>query len=193
MRDVDHHVRVLPVVRGGDRYRPCGRSGECQTRLQNHSDRGYQLSDWYELVGQTPVQIEGDILECARRWEALDRRVARTTLFDTCIVSTIFLGFDHAFFGGPPILFETLVSWMGEGGYEQERCSTWPEAEEQHARMCAEASRPSAVFAYIRRHCYRYWQEAKLDLGRRWRELKGIEPTEDEKWLDHIRNRWEEQ
>ena len=57
------------------------------------------MSDWYELIGQTPVRIEGDIIECARRFEGMDRRVDETRVFG-CIVSTIFLGLDHNYPGG---------------------------------------------------------------------------------------------
>ena len=34
------------------------------------------MSDWYELIGQTPVRIEGDILTKALSFEHADRRVA---------------------------------------------------------------------------------------------------------------------
>lgn len=45
-----------------------------------------------------------------------------------------FLGIDHNWGVGPPLLFETMVfgGWL-DG--EQERCSTWDEAEAQHKTM----------------------------------------------------------
>jgi hypothetical protein len=144
------------------------------------------MTDWYELIGQTPVLIEGGILECARRFEEMDRRVASTKLFGCCLVSTIFLSLDHSWSGGRPILFETMAFWHGEGGYEQERCSTWMEAQEQHARMCRECVRPGAVAAYIRRTIRDWWYQAKRDAGRRWQELKGVELSDREKQLDVI-------
>ncbi len=144
------------------------------------------MSDWYELIGQTPVRIEADILECARRFEAMDRRVASTKLFDLCVISTVFLGLDHSFFGGRPLLFETMAFWSGEGGYERQRCSTWLEAQEQHARMCTAVLRPGSVAAYMRRRWQDCWYQARRDLGRRWREMRGIAPPEMEKQLDAI-------
>lgn len=147
-------------------------------------------SEWYELIGQTPVRIEGDILECARRFEDMDRRVAQTTVFGMCYVSTIFLSLDHSWgLRGRPLLFETMAFWYGEGGYEQERCSTWMEAQEQHARMCAEVARPGAVLHYLGRCVADQWYQAKRDLGRRWNELRGIEPTEMDKLLDVAESR----
>jgi hypothetical protein len=93
----------------------------------------------YILVGQTPVP-EPDLETWARWFETADRRVAFTRL-PRCDVSTVFLGLDHAFYGGPPLLFETMVFWDGEGGREQERCSTWMEAEEMHRRMVEQVTR----------------------------------------------------
>ena len=51
------------------------------------------------------------------------------------VVSTVFLGLDHSFGGGPPLLFETMIF---DGG-EEEHCvrySTWQQAEEGHKEAC---------------------------------------------------------
>jgi hypothetical protein len=142
------------------------------------------MSDYYELIGQTAVPVHGGVLEWAQKFETMDRRVAETRLFGMCDVSTVFLGLDQSWGGGPPLLFETMAFWYCEGGYEQERCSTWLQAQEQHARMCAEVVRPAAVAAYIRRRLSDRWSRAKADLLSRWREIRGIEPTEMERqWL----------
>ena len=56
------------------------------------------------------------------------------------LVSTFFLGLDHAFGGGPPLLFETMIFGMPERSEEyQERCSTWEQAEAMHERAVAHA------------------------------------------------------
>lgn len=79
-----------------------------------------------------PVVMD-DAFEWARWFEDTEkRRVARTELDGGVLVSTVFLGLDHNFFGsGPPILFETMI--FG-GKYDQymQRYSTWKEAEEGH-------------------------------------------------------------
>ncbi len=119
----------------------------------------------YILIGQTPVPCE-DVLEWGRWLQTANRRV-RLTRVGPYFVSTVFLGLDHSFgamFGreaGPPILFETMVyienprdvefAAVPEYGIEaqtvhfvsdfldiQERCSTWLEAEAQHAKIVVE-------------------------------------------------------
>jgi hypothetical protein len=148
------------------------------------------MSDWYELIGQTPVRMEGDIISKAMRFEQMERRVASTKVLGLCLVSTVFLGLDHGWNPrGPAVLFETMAFWRGEGGYEQERCSTWQEAEAQHARMCTEVARPSAVMAYARRQAREWWDGARTDLGRRWRDACGVELTEMEKMYRCLEDR----
>lgn len=48
-------------------------------------------------------------------------------------VSTVFLGLDHSFGGRCPMLFETMV-FGGQLNGEQERCSTYDEAEAMHSK-----------------------------------------------------------
>ena len=62
------------------------------------------------------------------------QRVALTTIGES-LVSTVFLGLDHSFGVGPPILFETMV-FDGPLDQEQDRCTTWEQAEAMHAEMC---------------------------------------------------------
>jgi len=50
-------------------------------------------------------------------------------------ISTVFLGLDHNFGEGPPLLFETMVFSPGDDDGDMERCSTWAEAEVMHARF----------------------------------------------------------
>lgn len=51
-------------------------------------------------------------------------------------VSTVFLGLDHSWGDGEPQIFETMV-FGGALDQEQERYSTWAEAEAGHAAMVA--------------------------------------------------------
>lgn len=92
----------------------------------------------YILEGKEPKLVE-DVLEWARWFEAADRQVANTVLPSGVRVSTVFLGIDHSFYGGKPILFETMIfGGMYDG--EQERYSTWEEAEAGHEKAVAKAS-----------------------------------------------------
>jgi hypothetical protein len=84
----------------------------------------------YTLVGQTPVP-EPDFVKWAEWFANADRVVFRTELGAT-LISTVFLGINHQFHNGPPILFETMIFTDGEPEDFQTRCSTWNEAETQH-------------------------------------------------------------
>lgn len=61
-------------------------------------------------VAGDPV-LEPDVMRWARWFEGhnQDRVVARTELPGDVIISTVFLGLDHAFGRGEPRLFETMI------------------------------------------------------------------------------------
>lgn len=66
-----------------------------------------------------------------------NRVVAKTQVGDA-VVSTVCLGVDHNWSpDGPPMFFETMV-FGGEHDGECLRCTTWDEAETQHAQVMAE-------------------------------------------------------
>ena len=79
--------------------------------------------------------IPADLMTWAASFENSSRIVAQEVI-GTAEISTVFLGLDHRFGEGPPILFETMV-FGGPLDQEQERCSTWEEAEAMHKAMCA--------------------------------------------------------
>ena len=62
-----------------------------------------------------------------------DRTVAQDSIGGVRI-STVFLGINHQFGSGPPLLFETVV-FGGSYDGECRRYSTWKEAEEGHKKM----------------------------------------------------------
>ena len=57
-----------------------------------------------------PVSV--DLMTWARWYEHADRTIARDEV-DDCEVSTVFLGLDHSFGGGPPVLWETMIFQPG--------------------------------------------------------------------------------
>lgn len=75
--------------------------------------------------------------EWALFFELDNRKVARDDGVNGYDVSTVFLGIDHNYNPeGPPLLFETMV--FGTGGLDDVccvRCSTWEQAEAQHAKV----------------------------------------------------------
>lgn len=88
---------------------------------------------------KTPVQ-EPDVVRWSRWLHSADRHVALTTFTNSAgveiTVSTVFLGIDHAFNMGPPVLFETLVFGGALDG-EMLRYVTWQDADAGHTLMCA--------------------------------------------------------
>lgn len=74
-----------------------------------------------------------DLHEWARMFGSMDRIVQQTGN-RTVHVSTVFLGLDHNYCGGPPICFETMV-FGGKHNDYQERYATWAEAERGHRRI----------------------------------------------------------
>lgn len=93
------------------------------------------MSDKYILNEHgEPVPCE-DLLEWAR-WLETNRaqRVVKKDEIDGSRVSTVFLGLDHSFGDGPPVIFETLV-FDGPMDGEMDRYSTRIEALIGHAAM----------------------------------------------------------
>ncbi len=84
----------------------------------------------YILVDKVPVSCP-DLMRWGRFMQDADRHAAQT-MVKGVRVSTVFLGLDHNWDGGPPVLFETMI-FGGEHDEEyQERCCTWAEAEDMH-------------------------------------------------------------
>jgi len=113
----------------------------------------------YRLIDKTGIPLEREAVPCdrnehmeafAERGRAIEAgqgdpfRVARTELCNgEVVVSTVFLGIDHAFtlepdtVGVPPLLFETMV-FGGSFDELQHRTSTWCQALDEHHRVCGQ-------------------------------------------------------
>lgn len=66
------------------------------------------------------------------------RLIALTTVAGRFRVSTVWLGLNHEFFGGPPLIFETLVFDHGELHDDfMRRYHTEDQAREGHAEVVA--------------------------------------------------------
>lgn len=67
------------------------------------------------------------------QWMSLPERIVSKTTHGDVSVSTVFLGLDHAYGGGVPILWETMI-FGGKHDQYQKRCSGgWEQAEAMHA------------------------------------------------------------
>lgn len=84
-----------------------------------------------------------DVIAWAKKAEGQDgyKRVAESTVDDYWI-STVWVGLDMGF-SGPPLIFETMVFWQGEGSEphdldgEMDRYSTEQQALAGHDQMVA--------------------------------------------------------
>lgn len=98
------------------------------------------MSDKYILNGHKAVACD-DLMKWAKWYETVDRHVAKTDISDEVNVSTVFLGLNHNYGDGEPVLFETMV-FGGELDEEMERYSTWEEAKEGHKRWVDKFKQP---------------------------------------------------
>lgn len=90
----------------------------------------------YTLIGHEPLEIR-DVVEWATTFERLtdeQRTVGVDKVGDTTI-STVFLGVNYRFVGGPPLLFETMTF---PDSRLLDRYTTWDEAVQGHARHVAD-------------------------------------------------------
>jgi hypothetical protein len=88
------------------------------------------MSRFYNLDGQ-PMTIE--------EWGALhdsDAKILDKTKVGDAEVSTVWLGLDHRFGDGPPLIFETMI-FGGPHDEYQERYSTKEQAQTGHERVVA--------------------------------------------------------
>ena len=88
---------------------------------------------YYDKLGQ-PMEL----FDWARRFNNFDyKRVAKDILPNGTVISTVWLGMDHGFGEGKPLIFETMV-FLSEADYREEdieRYSTEEEAKTGHKRM----------------------------------------------------------
>ena len=88
------------------------------------------MSDFYDRKGR-PMEL----MEWARAFEDTDRRIGNDTI-DGQRVSTVWLGNDHSFGEGPPLIFETMI-FGGPHDQYCDRYSTEEAAVAGHARTVA--------------------------------------------------------
>lgn len=93
------------------------------------------------MIGYYTLSDDGEPVLCddIRRWGSWfrqhDRSIGRDEV-DGVRISTVFLGIDHQFGDGPPILWETMV-FGGPLDQEQDRYATRAAATRGHATMVA--------------------------------------------------------
>ena len=86
----------------------------------------------YILDEQDNPIMEPDLLKWAEWFETTKRSIAKDTINEV-LVSTVFLGLNHNFGDGNPVLWETMI-FGGEHDQYQERYTTKKEALEGHRK-----------------------------------------------------------
>jgi hypothetical protein len=89
------------------------------------------MGDYYTRTGE-PFSLAA----WASTFGAEDNHVADDTVLVPIRVSTVYLGLDHSFGSGPPLIFETMIFGASTMGWA-DRYSTEAEALAGHARICA--------------------------------------------------------
>lgn len=87
------------------------------------------MSEYYILDGKKLVEVETS--GWVTWFETANRRVKYTVLSHGVQISTVFLGLNHQWGNGPPLLFETII-FGGKHSEDQWRYSTWDEAVAGH-------------------------------------------------------------
>lgn len=90
----------------------------------------------YILQGQLAVPV-ATVEEWGRWFQTHDRHVAVEAIGGYRI-STVFLGIDHSFGRGLPILFETMIFNPDGDDRDMWRCGTWEDAIDMHEAAVAQ-------------------------------------------------------
>lgn len=97
--------------------------------------------DRYILNAKGEPERCESLLEWGAWFERADRHVAVTELPGGGRVSTVFLGLDHGWDGGPPVLWETMVFGLGDQEISR-RYRSRHDAEVGHEQLVATLAKP---------------------------------------------------
>lgn len=96
----------------------------------------------YWILDADKRPVRASLIEWGEFFQTHDRIVAKT-LVGNANISTVFLGIDHNWGDGPPLLFETMIFGGVHDDY-QVRSSTWRQAEYEHEKACSLVRESSA-------------------------------------------------
>jgi len=92
---------------------------------------------YYVLKDKKAIPVS-DVIYWGKWFEKNDDRIVKQETLDNGLwVSTVFLGIDHNFGFGKPLLFETMVFKSKDNldEIDMDRYSTWTEAEKGHKKL----------------------------------------------------------
>ena len=95
---------------------------------------------YYRLDDAHEIHACEDVTEWGRWFESTERHVAETHVAGYW-VSTVFLGLDHGWNHGRPVLFETMTFGPDGGEFDCARYTTWADAEQGHRMTVAQIKR----------------------------------------------------
>ena len=110
---------------------------EALEKLREKADELLNSTDFYYNLDENKNPVSCTLREWGEIYMGSgndERRIAEDYINDFHI-STVFLGIDHNFYEGPPILFETMI--FENDSYSEIYCDrycTWQEAEEGHKK-----------------------------------------------------------
>lgn len=113
---------------------------------------------YYKRDGTPYPSGEKGLYEWANDFENPNRVIGRTSLWWGGYVSTVWLGLDHSWLGGPPLIFESMCFPEGR---DQDRYSTEEQAKAGHAAMVRKWSNPRTLV--------KYWMDNVIYKIRAWR------------------------
>lgn len=91
------------------------------------------MNRWY-ILDNNNNPVPKPILEVVKWLEdGSNRRTVKRDEIGDILVSTVFLGLDHAWEPGPPVLWETMI-FGGEHDQYQERYTSYKDAVEGHKK-----------------------------------------------------------
>ena len=103
----------------------------------------------YILKDRTPVPIE-NALDWGRWFEKnYGKRRVGDDKSHGYRISTVFLGLDHQFEEGPPLVFELMVFNPEGNAVFCDRFPTWEEAEQAHNQMCEQVRRHASAYGHL--------------------------------------------
>ena len=103
--------------------------------------------------------VIGDALAWAKDFENSNRFVAKSKLWWGGYVSTVWLGLDHSFFSGPPLIFETMVFSFFGRSLDINRYSTENEAWAGHWEMVNKWKFNRAIIQETPRHALQFTKD----------------------------------
>ncbi len=112
-----------------DKYYILDENGEPQV-----CDNLLAWANWFETANRHIAKNDIGI----PTWKFWLSKILKIKRWEPIYISTVFLGLDHSFGEGPPLLFETLV-FGGKHDQEMNRYSTKKEAMKGHeeiVKMC---------------------------------------------------------